>query len=336
MAAAQERGCDFLPVVAYTDCRDFYELTTGKQNVPQDTSQRVYILCHREARVVGRLRWTILIPTQCMLADALTKVMVAKQLLGLLTSGLVNFKNEDGHPTEGRRLPPQVDFNEGDLEEGDQKWLTNLVTIKEIKSIPNFTTSQRMSSSSSTPRTTSTNLWLIAFMYMAMKVVAHDGQCQTDGVSQRPEHRGTTVQIVVFSVMTTLLLGLLTASCFLWKNMQKLTAFVELETERIAQGTHPLSIRKLSIENAHEEMFDDFNTGVETLNYHARAMDSDIQNVLRRRAPPHRDEPSASRPRLDWWTHVLLCLNLRAEWMIVMKNLTWRRTSLNVRSTMLR
>ena len=131
LAAAQERGCDFLSVDAYTDCRDFYELTTGKQNVPQDKSQRVYIRCHREARVVGRLRWTILIPTQSMLADALTKVMVAKQLLGLLTTGLVNFKNEDGHPIEGRRLPPQVDFNEGDLEEGDQKWLNNMVTIKE-------------------------------------------------------------------------------------------------------------------------------------------------------------------------------------------------------------
>ena len=64
-----------------------------------------------------------------MLADALTKVMVARQLLGLLTTGLVNFKNEDGHPIEGRRLPAQVDFNEGDLEEGDQKWLNNMATI---------------------------------------------------------------------------------------------------------------------------------------------------------------------------------------------------------------
>ena len=120
LAAAQERGCDFLPMDVYTDYRDFYELTTGVQNIPQDKSQRVYILCHREACVVGRLRlrWTILILRQSMLADALTKVMVAKQLLGLLTTGEVDFKNEDGHPIEGRRLPGTKEILKKEIRNG--------------------------------------------------------------------------------------------------------------------------------------------------------------------------------------------------------------------------
>lgn len=69
LAALQEKGVPFLPVDAYTDCRDFFELSTGKKSMPQDKSQRIYIMAHREARLCGRLRWLILIPTQCMTSD---------------------------------------------------------------------------------------------------------------------------------------------------------------------------------------------------------------------------------------------------------------------------
>ena len=72
--------------------------------LPQDRSQRVYILAHREARLAGRLRWMVLIPTQCMLADALTKPMLAVQLLKLMTSGQVDFENQPNHPIEAWRL----------------------------------------------------------------------------------------------------------------------------------------------------------------------------------------------------------------------------------------
>ena len=40
-----------------------------------------------------------------MLADALTKPMLAVQLLKLMTSGQVDFKNQPNHPIEARRLP---------------------------------------------------------------------------------------------------------------------------------------------------------------------------------------------------------------------------------------
>ena len=42
----------------------------------------------------------ILVPTQSMVADALTKPMVSKQLLHLLSTGCVEFRNENGHPLE--------------------------------------------------------------------------------------------------------------------------------------------------------------------------------------------------------------------------------------------
>ena len=120
LAALQEKGIPYLPIDAYTDCRDFYSLTTGGSALPQDRSQRVYILAHREARLAGRLRWMILIPTQCMLADALTKPMLAVQLLKLMTSGQVDFENQPNHPIEARRLPVIDNITEEDLEKGDK------------------------------------------------------------------------------------------------------------------------------------------------------------------------------------------------------------------------
>ena len=100
LAALQETGVPFLPVDAMTDCKDFYSLTTGGSALPQDRSERVYILAHREARLCGRLRWVILVPTQSMVADALTKPMLSKQLLHLLSTGCMEFRNKNRHPLE--------------------------------------------------------------------------------------------------------------------------------------------------------------------------------------------------------------------------------------------
>jgi hypothetical protein len=135
LAALQEAGVLFLPVDSMTDCKDLYALTTGRTALPQDKSQRVYILAHREARLSGRLRWIILVPTQSMVADALTKPMLSKQLLHLLSTGQVIFLNEEGHPLEARRLPPVADFTEDDLVDGDEKWINYLITPNDIKRI---------------------------------------------------------------------------------------------------------------------------------------------------------------------------------------------------------
>ena len=138
LLAVQERGCPHFPVDVHTDCRDFYELTTGSRTLPQDKSQRLYIMAHREARASGRIRWTILTPTECMTADALTKVMQSPCLMKWLSTGVVDFWNT-GHPLELKRLPPPsdgaIDYDEDDLIAGDaalrkgRKWTASMFAI---------------------------------------------------------------------------------------------------------------------------------------------------------------------------------------------------------------
>ena len=91
--------------------------------MPQDKRQRIYIMGHREARLCGRIRWVILIPTSCMTSDALTKVMVLPCLNELLTTGLVQFWNAPGHPIEARRLPKFEAIEEEHLHMGDKELL---------------------------------------------------------------------------------------------------------------------------------------------------------------------------------------------------------------------
>ncbi|CAJ1456798.1 unnamed protein product [Effrenium voratum] len=132
LLAVQEHGARHFPVDAATDCRDVFELTTGHRSLPQDKSQRLYILAHREARAAGRLRWFVLLPTECMTADSLTKVMQCPNMMELLTTGRVKFFNT-GHSIEMKRLPPQTSVSEEDLLEGDNAIIRN--TEKAIKEL---------------------------------------------------------------------------------------------------------------------------------------------------------------------------------------------------------
>ena len=161
LAALQEAGLPLLPVDAMTG-KDFYPLTTSGSALPQDRSQRVYILADREARLCGRLRWLILVPTSSMVADALTKLMLSRQLLHLLSTGQVVFRNEDGYLLEARRLRSKTDFDEDDLEAGDGKWIEKMTTAAEIKAVQGFATSETWTTSSSTAWTASSSFWLVA------------------------------------------------------------------------------------------------------------------------------------------------------------------------------
>ena len=160
------------------------------------------------------------------------------------------------------------DFNEGDLEEGDQKWLNTLASITDIKSIQNFAASQSMSSSSATSRITRTNLWLIAFMYLTAGVMAQDRQCHGEGeVSQHPEHRGNTAQYMVFSVSDD--------HAFAWTALCSLfslegNAVVERSCGARDKEDHaPLDSPYAERWERQEEFFDDFKTRVETLDVRA-------------------------------------------------------------------
>ena len=82
----QEHGDPRLPMDYYGDCKDLWELVTGLKTLPQDKSQRLYVLGLKEARISGRMRFTTIIPTESMTADALTKPMIQDCLLHLLTT----------------------------------------------------------------------------------------------------------------------------------------------------------------------------------------------------------------------------------------------------------
>jgi hypothetical protein len=129
LAALQEHGNDALPIDHYTDCRDLFELVTGEKTLPQDKAQRIYTLALKEARLCGRIRWFILIPTQCMTSDALTKPMLSRSLLHLLSAGFVYFANEGKHVIYGRRLPKIEIEDETNLEYEDRKIVQSLFMI---------------------------------------------------------------------------------------------------------------------------------------------------------------------------------------------------------------
>ena len=115
----QESGSQMFPVDTATDCRDFFELSTGSKSVPQDKLQRLYILAFKEARVTGRLRYFMLVPTLSMLADALTKPMTSPQMMAFLSTGFIEIQNEEKHSILLRRLPLLYDLKEEDLDKPD-------------------------------------------------------------------------------------------------------------------------------------------------------------------------------------------------------------------------
>ena len=122
----QEGGVPELPCDGHTDCKDLYELASGSTSVAQDKTQRLYVMSLREARLSGRQRWLILTPTESMLSDALTKGMVAPQMMCLLSSGVVQFFNEDKHKMTLRRVPKVMTVTEELLNRSDKELIRDL------------------------------------------------------------------------------------------------------------------------------------------------------------------------------------------------------------------
>ena len=133
LAAIQETGNPQLPLDDYGDCNDVFQLVTQCKTLPQDKSQRIYILSLRESRLSGRIRWMILIPTRSMAADALTKPMVSKQMMVLLSTGILQVENEDKHHIQLKRLPAKYEIIEHDLETDDQTLIKQYEREKETK-----------------------------------------------------------------------------------------------------------------------------------------------------------------------------------------------------------
>jgi hypothetical protein len=104
-----------IPIDHYTDCGDFFELVTGSKGCPQDKTQRLHILSVREDRITRRIRFFVQIPTESMLVDALTKVMLSGLLMTFLTSGFWRIQHAD-HKVRLRVMPGRAQYTEKDLE----------------------------------------------------------------------------------------------------------------------------------------------------------------------------------------------------------------------------
>ena len=129
LIATQEQGIPRLPVDTYTDCRDFFELASGDKSVSQDKNQRLYILAFREARMMGRIRFMILCPTESMTADALTKSMVSPPLMRLLSCGDVEFYNQGDHKMTMRSLPRLASIDEKHFDLTDKQLIREVSTL---------------------------------------------------------------------------------------------------------------------------------------------------------------------------------------------------------------
>ena len=68
-----------------------------------------------------------------MTADALTKPMIAPPLLHLLSSGMVEFKNEPDHPLLFRRLPPLHDYDEDTILKQDDELIKGALLVLAAK-----------------------------------------------------------------------------------------------------------------------------------------------------------------------------------------------------------
>lgn len=124
----QEEGDPRLPVDYYGDCKDVFELLTGQRTLPQDKSQRLYILSLKEARLTGKMRLLTLVPTECMTSDSLTKPMVHESMLLLLTTGIVRFFNVEKRPLTSRLLPTLEDYDEHDIIKSDSEIMKDIET----------------------------------------------------------------------------------------------------------------------------------------------------------------------------------------------------------------
>ena len=126
----QESGNPVLSCDYYMDCKDLWELITGSKVLPQDKSQRLYVLGIREARLTGKIRLMVLVPTESMVSDALTKPMLSPGLLMLLTSGKVEIFNMPNHNVLSRIMPSLQEYDENDLVKDDD------AILKDVEKMP--------------------------------------------------------------------------------------------------------------------------------------------------------------------------------------------------------
>ena len=116
----QLRGKFVVPVHAYTDCKNLFELLIGQKGVPSDKSQRLAVLALREDRLCGRTRTIVHINTYAMLADCLTKTGWYEAMDLFLTSGYWHVFNLPSRPCTLRHGRTYMEVTEQEIIDIDE------------------------------------------------------------------------------------------------------------------------------------------------------------------------------------------------------------------------
>ena len=197
----QEEGDPKLPIDFYGDCRDLFELTTGLRTLPQDKSQRLYILSLKECRLSGRMRLLTLIPTQCMTSDSLTKPMIHDSMLNLLTTGTVRFFNEPNHPVTSRILPAVHEYDEHDLMKDDDEILDEVKQGKKQVKVGHTAILMGMFAQVFNKKIMAASMFTVGTMAQAPHAEPHTHDLAPAMTSSVPSYIGVYVAIFVVVVM---------------------------------------------------------------------------------------------------------------------------------------
>ena len=163
--------------------------------------------------------------------------MLSRQLLELMTTGAVEFKNEVKHHIEVRRLPPRADFTEEELEKVDNAWLDDNLSINYIKTIQNYKADSRFTSSGSTWKP---NKWLLAMLYFA--TLANGGRAEGEAVCMEVSQSAPTIQVQSM-LMSVMMLVIFALAFFIYKVKLSLARLKGIVDTEMIQVLDPMNQR---------------------------------------------------------------------------------------------
>lgn len=252
MVEIQENGHPELPVDCYGDCRDLYELCTGSRTLPQDKTQRLYVLSIKESRLTGRIRMISLVPTECMTADSLTKAMISPCMMHLLTTGIVEFWNEEKHPVVSRVVPTVAELTEDDLYKDDETFVRD---IKNDKRNVMYTHSAVLFGLCGTTSMSMTRVAL--FLGLASRAMAAAGEV--------PHQEDNTAMYVMMAITGLAVIGIqqLMNRCAAWTTRRRIEQSIpktptEAPTERRSAPPTPMDVDQGRLD------YDEYTPGAES------------------------------------------------------------------------
>lgn len=122
LISIQETGNPDLTIDFSGDCKDLWELVTGLKTLPQDKGQRLDVLGIKEARLSGKMRQILLVPS----AWCTDQTIGPQEPAGTDDSWCGEFSNAENHPVTSRILPTLQEYSEHDIIKTDEEILEDV------------------------------------------------------------------------------------------------------------------------------------------------------------------------------------------------------------------